>query len=166
MHLRQMTTAFLFHEDKVLMMKRSSNRFFNFEFWSGVGGHMEPEEINHPQEACLREISEESGLKQHDIADFTLRYILLRLKEDELRQQYVYFGRTGRKDFISSDEGELFWINQEELGSLHISTIVRLMLEDYFQSPGSTTVKVGTISMSDKGEPIMQWALLKDPEIF
>lgn len=166
MHLRQMVTAFIFHDDCVLMMKRSSNRLFQFEFWSGIGGHMEPEEINRPQEACLREIREESGFEPHDIADFSLRYILLRLKEDEIRQQYVYFGRTSRKDYISSDEGELSWIKQEELLKLHLSTNNRLMLEDYLQNPGSTDVKVGTIAISAEGEPFIQWTLLKDPMIF
>ncbi len=166
MHVRQMTTAYLFHEDEVLMIKRSSSRVFNFEFWSGVGGHIEPEEINDPKAAALREIYEESGLMQQEIKDFSLRYILLRLKDDEIRQQYIYFGRTDRKDLISSEEGELFWIKQEGLAQLHMSTLNRLMLEDYFRNPAGTGVKVGTIAAGDNGEPYIQWAELKDPMIF
>ena len=166
MHVRQMTTAYLFHEDEVLMIKRSSSRVFNFEFWSGVGGHIEPEEINDPKAAALREIYEESGLMQQEIKDFSLRYILLRLKDDEIRQQYIYFGRTDRKDIISSEEGELFWIKQEGLAQLHMSTLNRLMLEDYFRNPAGTGVKVGTITAGDNGEPYIQWAELKDPMMF
>lgn len=166
MHVRQMTTAYLFHEDEVLMIKRSSSRVFNFEFWSGVGGHIEPEEINDPKAAALREIYEESGLMQQEIKDFSLRYILLRLKDDEIRQQYIYFGRTDRKDCTPSDEGELFWIKQENLARLHMSTLNRLMLEDYFRNPDCTGVKVGTISAVDNGEPYIQWAELKDPKVF
>ena len=166
MHVRQMTTAYLFHEDEVLMIKRSSSRVFNFEFWSGVGGHIEPEEINDPKAAALREIYEESGLMQQEIKDFSMRYILLRLKDDEIRQQYIYFGRTDRKDIISSEEGELFWIKQEDLAQLHMSTLNRLMLEDYFRNPDCTWVKVGTIAAGDNGEPYIQWAELKDPMMF
>jgi 8-oxo-dGTP diphosphatase len=166
MHVRQMTTAYLFHESDVLMIKHSSSRVFNFEFWSGVGGHIEPEEINDPKAAALREIYEESGLMQQEIKDFSLRYILLRLKDDEIRQQYIYFGRTDRKDLISSEEGELFWIKQEDLAQLHMSTLNRLMLEDYFRNPDCTGVKVGTITAGDNGEPYIQWAELKDPMMF
>jgi 8-oxo-dGTP diphosphatase len=161
-----MTTAYLFHEGDVLMIKRSSSRIFNFEFWSGVGGHMEPEEINDPNGAALREIYEESGIAKQEIKDFSLRYILVRLKDDEIRQQYIYFGRTDRKDCTPSDEGELFWIKQEELTRLHMSTLNRLMLEDYFRNPGSTDVKIGTIAAGDNGEPYIQWAALKDPMVF
>lgn len=166
MHVRQMTTAYLFHEKEVLMIKRSSSRVFNFKFWSGVGGHIEPEEINDPKTAALREIYEESGIAQQEIKEFSLRYILLRLKDDEIRQQYIYFGQTDRKDCTPSDEGELFWIKHEELAQLHMSTINRLMLEDYFQDPAGTEVKVGTIAIGDNGEPYIQWAELKDPMMF
>lgn len=166
MHLRQMTTAYLFCEDQVLMIKHDVNRVFPFGFWSGVGGHMEPEEINDPKAAALREIQEESGITQHEIKDFALRYILLRLKENEIRQQYIYFGRTDRKECTPCDEGELFWIRQEDLASLHMSTLNRLMLEDYFRNPAVAEVKVGTIAPGEHGKAFIQWAVLQDPVLF
>lgn len=71
-----MATAYLFHESKVLMIRKKGNRFLDFDFWSGIGGHMEPEELNDPGRACLREIGEETGLTEGDLADLRLRYIL------------------------------------------------------------------------------------------
>ena len=42
MEIRQMSTAFLFNEDKVLLMKKESSNFTDEPFWSGLGGHLEP----------------------------------------------------------------------------------------------------------------------------
>ncbi|MFF2176600.1 hypothetical protein ACFVT8_09110 [Lysinibacillus sp. NPDC058147] len=43
-----MATAFLIHHGSVLMMKKENSKIFNFEFWGGIGGHMESNEINSP----------------------------------------------------------------------------------------------------------------------
>lgn len=48
--------AFLRHGDKYLLMKRAPNRKAAPDVWSGVGGHMECDELNDPQAACLREV--------------------------------------------------------------------------------------------------------------
>jgi 8-oxo-dGTP diphosphatase len=98
--IRQMATAYLIKENQVLMMKKSASRLYNSEFWSGLGGHLEPNELNHPKHACLREIHEESGIQESEITELKLRYILLRIKESEIRQQYVYFGSTTKIDLI------------------------------------------------------------------
>ena len=90
----------------------------------------------------------------------------MRTWKDEIRQQFVYFGRTERREFISSLEGELHWIDSAEILNLHISTIVKFMLEHYFRNPNLEGVTVGTITMNDGREPQMQWAELKDPMIF
>ena len=60
--LRNSVCAFLRNNGKYLLMKRAENRVFNPGFWSGVGGHMEPKEINDPLSACYREIEEETGI--------------------------------------------------------------------------------------------------------
>ena len=63
------------------MMKRSkSSRIFP-DFWVPVGGHMEPDEINDPLKACLREVYEETGIKENNLKDLELRYITVRRKD-------------------------------------------------------------------------------------
>jgi len=166
MEVRQMATAFLFHENRVLMMKKSGSRVYPGVFWTGLGGHLEPNELNHPRQACLREICEESGLGEQDLRDFSLKYILLRLKEDEIRQQFVYFGKTVRTDAVPSEEGELFWVGAEELPTLQTSKIVQLMLEHYLTHPDSNDVMVGTIAPGPERVPQIQWARLIDPMVF
>jgi len=87
-----MTTAYLFHDDSILLMERSLQRTFLPGLWVGVGGHVEPGEYAHLMASCLREIAEETGLCPEDISDLRLRYILLRQRGNGLRQHFVYFG--------------------------------------------------------------------------
>ncbi|WP_019421479.1 NUDIX domain-containing protein [Paenibacillus sp. OSY-SE] len=166
MRIREMATAFLFHQDQILLMKKSESRICSSEFWSGVGGHLEPAELNHPLEACLREIEEETGLQAKDLRDIRLRYILLRQKETEIRQQYVYFASTVHPNVVSSAEGELHWIHPQALPQLHMSAIVTKMLEHYALHSAEPDIYVGSMSVTPVGKPIVQWSVLKDPAVF
>ncbi|MFD2699643.1 NUDIX domain-containing protein [Paenibacillus shunpengii] len=166
MEVRQMATAYLFNEDKVLMLKRLGSRLHDEAFWTGLGGHLEPEELSHPKEACIREVYEESGIKSKDIIDLELKYILHRIKNSEIRLQYVYFGKTDMVDLAACDEGELIWVPKKELPHLTMSRINSFMLEHYLTSPSSQHIMVGTITLNKLGKPLMQWSELKDPLIF
>jgi 8-oxo-dGTP diphosphatase len=134
--------------------------------FSPVGGRLEPDELRHPRRACLREIREESGIREEQISDLRLQYVLLRLKGDEIRQMYVYFGSTDCRDVVESEEGELYWINRDEWVKLEFIPIVKCMIEDYAGCPSADdTVKVGVITTDDCGNPMMQWSELKDPMV-
>jgi len=95
-----MATAFLTYEGDVLMMKKTKSRLFAFPFWAAPGGHLEPSEMNDPRTACLRELEEETGLRESDIDDLKLRYILLRRKEDEIWQLAVVIADRS-SDFLT-----------------------------------------------------------------
>ncbi|MCU6713239.1 NUDIX hydrolase, partial [Paenibacillus sp. J5C_2022] len=98
MNTRLMSTAFLFNNDKILMMKRSADRKLVPGIWTGIGGHIEPDEMGNPEYACVREIYEETGIESSEISDLSLRYILIRQKENEVREQFVYFGKTSQQE--------------------------------------------------------------------
>ncbi|CAM3636883.1 NUDIX domain-containing protein [Marinicrinis lubricantis] len=164
MKLRHMAVAVIERDKRLLMMKRDGSRLFPFEFWSFVGGHLEPNELNDPRGACIREIYEESGLEESDLIDFRLRYVLLRQKEDEIRIQYVFFGRTRRFEVVASDEGNLYWMNKTQVQQLNLSTIIRGMLEHHMEHEHEERVMVGTIRKHPDGEkPRIQWSLMDDP---
>jgi 8-oxo-dGTP diphosphatase len=133
MELRLMATAVLFHGDELLMMERAKTRQLSPGMWAAVGGHVEMNELNHPMDACYREIEEETGLGRSDIEDLTLRYILVRRKETEIRQQMVYVGRTCTKSVIQTREGVLHWIPIREVFDREIPYIYRSLLEHYFR---------------------------------
>ncbi|SFL56859.1 NUDIX domain-containing protein [Paenibacillus sp. 1_12] len=162
MEIRQMATAFLFNQDHVLMMKKARSKIFNFEFWGGIGGHLENEELNFPMKASYREIEEETGFIKSDIENFRMKYILIEKNTGEIRQQYVYFGETKHRNFISSDEGELFWIHQSELLSLHTSKIITFTIEHYLENPVLDDIFVGTVRVHNEEKPQIQWATIKE----
>ena len=58
--LRNGVAAFLWNDGNYLLMKRADNREIAPGVWSGVGGHMRPNEINDPLSACYREIKEKN----------------------------------------------------------------------------------------------------------
>ena len=60
--------AFLKRKNEYLLMKRALNRKVAPNMWSSVGGHMENNEINAPQTACLRKIFEETGITAEQMA--------------------------------------------------------------------------------------------------
>ncbi|MBO9610525.1 MAG: NUDIX domain-containing protein [Paenibacillaceae bacterium] len=161
-----MATAFLFRGDEVLLMRKANSRIADRPFWSGLGGHVEAVELNHPRSACLREIYEESGFAESELSELRLRYLLLRIKGDEIRQQFVYFGTTARSDFVNSEEGELHWVRRAEVLGLPMSAIVRAMLAYDFERADSSGIRVGTITSGKDGAPLMQWAELNDPLVF
>ena len=113
--LRNGVTAFLRNKDKYLLMNRAVNRKIAPGVWSGVGGHVEPQELNDPLSACYREIEEESGIVKSQIETLDLQYIIIRTSKSEIRQNYIYFGETSQTDVTQTDEGVLFWVNENDL---------------------------------------------------
>jgi 8-oxo-dGTP diphosphatase len=162
--LRLMTNAFILNGDKILLMKRANHKKIAPGLWTGVGGHIEPEEINDPKSSCLREVNEETGLKESDIVDFRLFYILNRKKDDEIRQQFIFFGRTLATEVLSNDEGELYWIDKSEILKLDMPLTVRYTLEHYLNIRESEVIHIGTMTKSENKSPVMVWAPLIDPE--
>ncbi|MFD0675631.1 MULTISPECIES: NUDIX domain-containing protein [unclassified Paenibacillus] len=166
MEVRQMATAFLSNQSKVLMMKKARSKLFHFEFWGGIGGHLDYEELNFPMKASFREIEEETGFKRSDIENFRLKYILIESNSGEIRQQYVYFGDTKHKNYIASDEGELFWIDKNELLSLYTSKIIKFTIEHYLENPQTEDIFVGTVTVDSDLDPQIQWAAVKETVTF
>lgn len=97
------------HEGRILVEDRID------EHWGGValpGGHVEPGEPF--VDSVIREMREETGLTIEDpklcgLCQFThyqgLRYIVLLFKTDKFSGE-----------LHSSEEGEVFWLNREDIG--------------------------------------------------
>jgi 8-oxo-dGTP diphosphatase len=160
--LRSFATAFLRNNGRILLMKRADNRVFLPGIWCGVGGHMEPGEINNPYAACIREIREETGITASGIDPLELLYIIIRRSANEIRQNYIYFGETPQTEVIQTDEGQLFWIPEEELLNRRFSATFTAMLAHYTQrGEDDRAVYVGTAE-NDNGKLSMSWARCED----
>lgn len=170
MKLRLMATAILFNGNDLLMMKRDPGRELHPNMWAAIGGHLEPEEMNDPTAACLREIQEETGFLQGDIEDLHMQYILIRRRENELRQQFFFIGRTRRRDAIQTREGELHWIPKEDVlhSERNIPFVYRALLEHYWEIGPAPHLWVGTAGWTDiqrPGTPALHWIPLIDPQV-
>jgi len=168
MKLRQMAVAFLFNDkQEVLFLQKKTN---SSTFLSGskvpIGGHMEVKEINTPYHACIREVKEETGLTENQLNNLRLRYIVHRMRNNsEIRIQYVYFGSvSANSDLLESDEGELSWVNQQDMIHQAVTATTKEIMKHYMEIGKSTNkVYVGTMK-SLNGEPGIAWGVLEDWE--
>lgn len=160
---RLIAAALLFNSrGELLMMKRSPHRTLSPGLWAAVGGHMEPREIGDPQASVLREIEEETGIAASDIHGLRLQYILIRLNGDEIRQQFIYVGRTESEPSVQTEEGELHWIARGAILHRPLPFIFRSLLEHYVRNGPADHIWIASAGRDD-GEPVMHWVPLVDP---
>ncbi|MDO4317340.1 MAG: NUDIX domain-containing protein [Lachnospiraceae bacterium] len=114
--LRSMTSLYLFQGDRVLLLYRQGSRVAN-EVWIGsAGGHFEAEEQNDAKACVLRELREELGLFEEDLAGLRLGYVTLRRIGGEIRQNYYFFAelKAEPEGGLVSNEGRLQWFSFED----------------------------------------------------
>ena len=162
--LKNYVAAFLRNDDKFLLMKRADNRRINPGFWSGVGGHIEPHEINAPLSACYREIEEESGINRDKISSLDLLYIITRRSGDKIRQSYIYFGDTTVSDVIQTDEGVLSWIPHGELLKRQYTATYAVMMEHYTKRGRTDRAVYVGVADGGNGKLKMNWSRCEDFE--
>ena len=132
--LRNMTSLYLVREDGILCLYRIGSRVVSNKYIGSAGGHFEPSELNDPKACVLRELREELGLAESDIADLTLRYITHRLMGNEIRQNYYFFARLKDDRLLTSTEGELQWIPYEAIPSLVMPVSAKHMILHYLKT--------------------------------
>ena len=110
--LRNMTAVYLLHGNKILFLYRKGSRVVGDSYVGSAGGHFEKEELNDARACVLRELKEETGLAEKDVRDLKLRYVTLRLKNGEIRQNYYFFAYLDEPEKIEkSNEGNLEWVS-------------------------------------------------------
>lgn len=134
--LRNMTTIYIINGDKVLLLYRIGSRVLTHSSWCGIGGHFEANELNDPRACVLRELDEETQIKEYDLEDIKLRYITLRNKNNEIRQNYYFFANLKNKNLditkCNCNEGQLRWINIKEAMKLDMPYTAKYCFEHYF----------------------------------
>jgi len=132
--LRNMTSVYLTGEKGILCLYRIGSRVANHKYIGSAGGHFEKEELNDAKRCALREMQEELNLTEADVEDLKLRYITLRLKDGEIRQNYYFFGKLKREDHLESTEGKLQWFSYEEAERLKMPLSAKHMLLHYLKT--------------------------------
>lgn len=129
--LRSMTSLYLVGEGEVLCLYRIGSRVADRKYVGSAGGHFEADELDDPVGCVLRELREELGLAESDVADLRLRYITHRFVKGEIRQNYYFFGRLKEKRELSSTEGNLQWVPFDRIPELEMPVSAKHMILHY-----------------------------------
>lgn len=144
--LRNMTSVYFVNDTGMLCLYRIGSRVANNLYIGSAGGHFEPDELNDPRACVLREMKEELGLTEEDIHGLTLRYVTMRLKNGELRQNYYYFARLTTDRPLHSTEGILEWVSYEKLPYLEMPASAKLMMLHYLEEGRYTDKVYGAVT--------------------
>ncbi len=109
------TLIYIERDGKYLMLHRTKKENdLNHDKWIGVGGKFEPDES--PEECMLRETREETGLT---LTRWRYR-ALVTFVSDEWESEYMHLFTADEwtGTLKDCDEGELAWIDRDELLSL------------------------------------------------
>lgn len=132
MHLRPMTAIYLTRGEKILLLYRIGSRVVGNSYTGSAGGHIEAEEYRDPRVCMLRELQEETGLTEDVLEGLSLRYITMRRKDGEVRQNYYYFAALkDGTEVHHSIEGRLEWHDLTALDALPMPVTARHVVEHY-----------------------------------
>ena len=131
--LRNMTSVYLTDERGILCLYRIGSRVANNLYVGSAGGHFESGELNDARKCALREMEEELGLTEDDVDGLKLRYITLRLKNGEIRQNYYFFGNLKTDRELKSTEGNLKWFSYAAAENLHMPASAKHMMMHYLK---------------------------------
>jgi len=132
MHIRPMTAIYITRGERILLLYRIGSRVVSNSYTGAAGGHVESAEYRDPRACVLRELQEETGLAEDALEGLVLRYITMRNKDGEIRQNYYYFAEL--KDGASvqnSTEGRLEWHAMNALDVLPMPVTARHVLQHY-----------------------------------
>jgi 8-oxo-dGTP diphosphatase len=109
--LRNMAGLYITDGDKMLLLYRIGSKVVQ-PSWCNIGGHFEEFELNNSKACALREVFEETGITERDITNLKFKYVTLRNKNNEIRQNYYFFADLNNKDLNlqNCNEGILEWV--------------------------------------------------------
>lgn len=147
--LRNMTSIYLYDENnKILFLYRIGSKVVDKSYIGTAGGHFENNELNDSKKCVLRELYEETGLTSKDIADLNLRYVTLRYKKNEIRQNYYFFAKLINKEkTIKSNEGELRWFSFDEIPNLTMPHTAKYVIQHYIEKGRKNNKLYGGIAI-------------------
>jgi len=146
--ISQRTLCFLHRGRQVLLLHR--RRPPNAGMWNGIGGKIEPGE--DPFTACAREVREETGLA---IPPPSLRGLLVITVKatGEVWIIYVFTAPAPDGTLAPSPEGDLHWVDTEQILSLRTPADLPIILPRILREDGVTVVRID-YAAEDAVEPL------------
>ena len=119
------TLIFIFYKKEILLIKHNLKNKIGFGKWNGIGGHIEKGE--NPIQAATREVREETGL---EIPKLNLKFITIVPETDDYGVcLFIFTGVSKTKQTLESHEGQLKWLNINELNRYPIMEDLEIFLK-------------------------------------
>lgn len=119
--------CYLIKKDKYLMLYRNKKLIDpNKGKWITVGGHIEENETK--EEACIREVFEETGFTLLDYKYLGIVHFRGDFKED----MDIFISHSFSGEMHECDEGELEWFTKNEINNLNMWEGDYLFLDNVF----------------------------------
>jgi len=149
--LRNMTSIYLFKNQRVLLLYRQGGRVVNNVWTGSAGGHFENDELNDARACILREMNEELGLLPEDIDGLSLRYITLRKINGEIRQNYYFFAnlKESVNENLVSNEGVCKWFALDEIRTLEMPFTAKYVMEHFCRIGHKTSSLYAGVTTAD-----------------
>ncbi len=144
------TLCYIEDNGKYLMLLRNKkHKDVNEGKWIGVGGRLESGES--PEECICREVLEETGLS---ITEYRMRGVLTFSSEGwEDEYIFVFTSHKFSGNLKECDEGELRWIDKEEVMNLNLWEGDRIFLKNILDGSAFFSMK-----LSYKGDRLIDHA--------
>lgn len=158
------TTLFLLFGEHWLLLKRSPDKRFLPNRYTGLGGRVEAGELGDLKGSVLRELFEETGLKAEDQTHLTLRRLLIHNRPGEPLTNLFYFtAALSTYALPTCTEGTLEWTRPDEFAALDIiettAQVLPRLVEDVSREPeGARTVRLGAAHYGPDGLERVVWA--------
>ena len=127
--------CYIERNNKYLMLLRNKRKNdLNEGKWLGIGGHIEYNE--EPDDALIREVKEETGIR---LLDYTKRGLIYFIDVDYTELMHLYTSNEFEGFITPSDEGSLSWIDKDRIFDLNLwdgdRVFLKEMMEDdsYFE---------------------------------
>ncbi len=126
-------TSILMCEGKILIVKRSE-RVGSFRGkWAGISGYIEAGE--NPLECAIKEIREETGLKEEEIKLISEGDSVITKKDGETWVVHPFLFETGKSEICLDWEHEQCeWIEAKDLGNYETVPSLKEVLESVLSS--------------------------------
>lgn len=132
------TLCYIEKDNQYLMLHRTKKKNdINKDKWIGIGGKFEENES--PEECIIREVKEETGLH---LKSYRLRCIATYVSTNwETEYMYVFTSDDFEGNIIECNEGDLQWVNKNEVTKLNIWEGDKIFIEKMQKDNNFFTIK-------------------------
>ena len=132
------TLCYIEKDNQYLMLHRTKKKKdINKDKWIGIGGKLEENES--PEECIIREVKEETGLR---LKSYQLRCIVTYVSTNwETEYMYVFTSDDFEGNIIECNEGDLQWVNKDEVTKLNTWEGDKIFIEKMQKDKNFFTVK-------------------------